>query len=657
MGKKILIVEDEFIVADDLQLTLQIAGYYVCGIAASVAEAREMITKNGPELVLLDIHLKGKVSGIELAKELKEQSIAFVYLSANSNQKILEEAKATDPYGFLVKPFREKDLLITLDIAFYRHEHSLEVRWRKEVQLQKELSSIQQESGKWAQKMIKTAKALQPYIPFECLAGRIKNKEAEYFSGFAFLRIGFEEYQTIGLHELAIISGKNEEDITAILTGLPQETHAGFYNGEEFKQTLSGNPMRALFAKTFDFFSNLEFPVSSSDGYLFSLCFFRSATQGYTAEHIDWLFRLQPQLSAILNSISVADKTVAVAMKYGEKNDKKGIQTTSANGMIGNSPALLNVLDMVTQVAPLDTSVLILGESGTGKERIADYIHRISSRQGKPLIKINCAAMPPTLIESELFGHERGAFTGALEKRTGKFEMAEGGTIFLDEIGEMPVELQVKLLRVLQEREIERVGGKQPVKVNVRVIAATNRNLESEIAAGRFRLDLYYRLNVFPVTVPPLRERKEDIEKLAYFFAENFCKKFNKAFAGISPQMLAELEAYDYPGNIRELENIMEKAVILNDGSSRLSLRQSLSNKANIANLPNKNDSGNNDIKTIEDIRRVQRETEIAHISSVLRKTRGRIRGRDGAAEMLNEKPTTLESRMMKLGIKKEDFQ
>ncbi len=655
MTKKILIVEDEFIVADDLQLTLKGAGYNVCGIAASVTEARDIVEKKQPDLVLLDIHLKGKLSGIELAKELKQKSIAFVYLSANSNQQVLEAAKATEPYGFLVKPFREKDLLITLDIAFYRHEHSLEVRWQKELQLQKLLSSIQQEAGTWEQKMVKTTAALQPYVPFDCLAGRIKNKGAEHYSGFAFLRIGFDEYQTIGLHELSVIAGKKEEEIIAILAGLPQEIKAGFYNDEDFEKTLSFHPMRALFAKTFDFLSNLEFPLSSSDGYLFSLSLFRRASHGYFAEHIDWLFRLQPQLAAILSSISASDKNVAVSMNYRNGPEKKSLQTSSMHGIIGSSPALLNVLDMITQVAPLDTSVLILGESGTGKEKIADSIHQLSPRKSKPLIKINCAAMPPTLIESELFGHEKGAFTGALEKRVGKFEMAEGGTIFLDEIGEMPVELQVKLLRVLQEREIERIGGKMPIKVNVRVITATNRNLENEIAANRFRLDLYYRLNVFPVTLPPLRERKEDIEQLAYFFAESFCKKFNKVFAGISTSMLSELEAYDYPGNIRELENVMEKAVILNDGKSKLSLRQPLTNKLDTATLTNKND--NNKIKTIDDIRRIQRDTEIAHISSVLRKTHGRIRGKDGAAELLNEKPTTLESRMMKLGIKKEDFQ
>jgi len=654
MNKKILIVEDEFIVADDLQLTLQQAGYYVCGIAASVIEARDIIQKKKPDLILLDIHLKGKLNGIELAKELRAQNIAFVYLSANSNQQILEAAKATEPYGFLVKPFREKDLLVTIDIAFYRHEHSLEARWHKELQLQKELAAIQQTSGAWQQKMMDTAKALQAYIPFDCLAGKLKNTEGKYYNAFAFLRAGFDEYQVIGLQELSVISGEKEERISAILDDVRNEIVAAYYNGEEYKKLAATNPLKALFVKTFDYSSNLEFPLTAANGSAFSLCFFRRAEEGFTNEHVNWLFHLQQPLTAILSSIPIAQKPVAISMNYQQE---KAPGASQIKGIIGSSSSLLNILDMVAQVAPVDTSVLLLGESGTGKEKIADCIHQLSPRKYHSLIKINCAALPPTLIESELFGHEKGAFTGASDKRIGKFELAEGGTIFLDEIGEMPIELQVKLLRVLQEREIERIGGRQPIKVNVRVIAATNRNLEKEMAEGRFRLDLYYRLNVFPLTLPSLRERREDIKELATHFAEKFCKKFSKAFTGISNNMLTQMEGYAWPGNIRELENIVEQSVIMNDGKSALTLRQPLFATSAINNTIYQSSPANPAIKTIDDIKRLQRQTEMDHISSVLLKTKGRIRGKDGAAELLNEKPTTLESRMAKLGIKKEDFQ
>jgi transcriptional regulator with GAF, ATPase, and Fis domain len=220
-------------------------------------------------------------------------------------------------------------------------------------------------------------------------------------------------------------------------------------------------------------------------------------------------------------------------------------------GIIGKSPNMLKVFELVKEVGPLDTSVLILGESGTGKEGIATNIHRLSPRRNKPFVKLNCAALPPNLVESELFGHERGAFTGAFDRRIGKFEQADGGTLFLDEVGEMPASLQVKLLRVLQEREIERLGGKETIKVNVRIIAATNANLEKGIAEGRFRLDLYYRLNVFPVVLPPLRSRKEDIPLLTDHFIRMYASKTNRKTEGIARDALSRLMDYAWPGNVR----------------------------------------------------------------------------------------------------------
>lgn len=316
-------------------------------------------------------------------------------------------------------------------------------------------------------------------------------------------------------------------------------------------------------------------------------------------------------------------------------------------GIIGKHPLLLAALDLTTQVAQYNTSVLILGESGTGKEKVARSIHSISPRRKGPFIEVNCGAIPPTLVESELFGHERGAFTGATEKRKGRFEQAEGGTIFLDEIGELPLEMQVKLLRVLQEKEISYVGSNLPKKVDVRIVAATNRVLEKEVADGRFRLDLYYRLNVFPITLPPLRDRKSDIAALASFFASRFCSEFNKEFNGISVSMLAEMNSYDWPGNIRELENVLERSVILNDGKSELELKQNLSGRAEPLTVSY--------VETLDDVRQIQRDTEKAYLINILKKTEGRIRGAGGAAELLDMKPTTLESKMAKLGIKKGD--
>jgi two-component system response regulator HydG len=459
MKKKILIVEDQFIEANNLQMVLEKAGYAVCSIARSVPIALEIVENEKPDLVLLDIFLQGNLTGIDLARKLSEKNIGFVYLSANSNKKTLDEAKVTKPYGFLVKPFREKDVLVTVDIAWY-------------------------------------------------------------------------------LHEQYLVSGKIRDEVL--------EGPAGHSHVQEF------------------------------------------------------------------------------------------------NNIIGNSNAWQTVLDAVLVVAKADTSVLLLGESGTGKEKIAACIHNLSSRKLKPFIKVNCAALPSTLIESELFGHERGAFTGALEKRMGKFEQANGGTIFLDEIGEMPHELQVKLLRVLQEKEIERIGGKGTLKIDVRIIAATNRNLEKDIAEGRFRMDLYYRLNVFPINLPALRERKEDIPLLTIYFMNQFNQKLGRSVNDISNLALEKLMMYNWPGNIRELENLIERSMLLTKGHVIDDISLPAVNQKNSA-LSNIRE----EVKTSE-------ENERHNIIAALKKCNGKVSGPGGAAELLNIHASTLNSRIKKLGIKKE---
>ena len=294
-------------------------------------------------------------------------------------------------------------------------------------------------------------------------------------------------------------------------------------------------------------------------------------------------------------------------------------------------------------MAPTETSVLILGESGTGKERIADCIHNLSPRKGKPFVKVNCAALPSTLIESELFGHEKGSFTGATDKRIGKFEKADQGTIFLDEIGEMPLDLQVKLLRVLQEKYIERIGSSDITKIDVRVIAATNRNLEKEVAEGRFRLDLYYRLNVFPLELPSLRERTEDIPALAEHFINLYNRKAGKKITGVSDKVLKTMTSYGWPGNIRELENFIERNVLLAKGTTIEEMIIPASQKNG------KQETDDSYVKTIH-------ENERDHIIKVLKKCDGKIWGPGGAAEMLNIPPSTLKSKMKKLGIRKENI-
>lgn len=258
MSKKVLIVEDQFVEADYLRMMLAKAGYIVCEIARSVPEALEIIKTENPGLVLLDIFLKGKLTGIDLAKQLREDNLAFIYLSANSNEEILTAAKATEPYGFLVKPFREKDLMIALEIAFYRHEQSNEALWRNELQVQKVLNNIVGAEGSWTNKLVATAGALQQYIPFDCLAVKFKPLESAQFSGCLFLRIGFDEYQTIGIEELSTISGLKVEEIEQVLRNTPVDNIAGWYNGDDFKSLFPAHPIKALMARTFGFSSNID---------------------------------------------------------------------------------------------------------------------------------------------------------------------------------------------------------------------------------------------------------------------------------------------------------------------------------------------------------------------------------------------------------------
>ena len=449
MDKSILIVEDQFIEAHNLATILERAGYHVLPIAQSVHSALDIISAQRPDLVLLDIFLKGVLTGIDLAKTLREKSIAFVYLSANSNKETLDAAKDTHPYGFLVKPFREKDVLVTLDVAHYLHEHRV------------------------------------------------------------------------------------------------------------------------------------------------------NANEGLISERFD---------PALLQ-----------------------------RSIIGQSAPLLKVISQVAIAAPSDVSVLIQGESGTGKELVSSAIHSLSNRADKPYIRVNCAALPLDLFESELFGHEKGAFTGAFERKIGKFERANNGTIFLDEIGEIPIDMQSKLLNVLQEKEIERIGGSDVIKVNVRVIAATNRNLEHEVSMGRFRMDLFYRLNVFPIHVPSLRERKGDIPLLADHFLVESSRKFNREIVKASKTVYNQLEQYDWPGNIRELQNVIERNVLVNASGVLKSVDLENSNKPEAVVSPP-------DAVYI---------TDSQYLVEILRKCGGKIAGKGGAADFLGLNVTTLHARLKKLGISK----
>jgi formate hydrogenlyase transcriptional activator len=354
------------------------------------------------------------------------------------------------------------------------------------------------------------------------------------------------------------------------------------------------------------------------------------------------------QISIAIANLQANEKLFAYKKQLEVENDylKEQIKTIyNFSEIIGSGDHMQKVYRLMSLVAESNTTVLVLGETGTGKELIARALHNSSPRKDKLMVKVNCAAMPATLIESELFGHERGAFTGAIDKRIGKFELANNSTLFLDEIGEMPLEAQSKLLRVIQERELERLGGKQTIKIDVRLIAATNRNLEEEVKAGRFRADLYFRLNVFPISLPPLRDRSEDIEALTHFFVEKYSRNTGRKIRKVAPKVIHQLRGYTWPGNVRELEHLLERSILLTtDGI------------LDDVFIPQHTDINTEKQEQAHLLNRSLEEVERGYIIDTLKRCAGKISGAGGAADILKVPGNTLHSKMKKLGIGKNDY-
>jgi DNA-binding NtrC family response regulator len=638
--KRILIVEDQFIEAHDLQLILEKANYDVIGIARSVEQALEQIEIEKPDLVFVDIMLKGNRNGIDLAKILKENYIGFIFISANSSKSILDRAKITQPYGFIVKPFREQDVLTTLEIAFYRQEYSLESQLMQQMQLQKDINEICNSNLKWENSLLVLARMMQNYISFDYLEVGFAN--TVHYANLGIMRRNMDEYQIITVEKFSKIADISPKELNETYKKSKIDSEPIIYSEEALINNFQAAPIKSLISHNFGIKSYLVFPVLIESMQKFYFNFYSRNFNIYSTETLNLLSNLENTFAQFITKMCPrempeADQKDAIIKEVKPLNKSVGFE-----GIIGNSPHMITVFDYIRKVAPSDTSVLILGESGTGKEKIAQSIHALSPRKDKPLIIINCGAIPENLAESLLFGHEKGAFTGALDKRIGKFELADGGTVFLDEIGEMPLELQVKLLRVLQEREIERIGGRSSMKVDVRIIAATNKNLEEEVAAGRFRMDLYYRLHVFPILVPSLKKRKEDIPDLVQHFIKVYSEKMGRKAPSLSDFALQQITNYNWPGNIRELEHVIQRAILLTDGNTIKEIELSTSSKLH-AEQANESFS----IKTIL-------ENERDYILYILKKCNGKISGAGGAAEILDIHPSTLNSKIKKLEIKRE---
>jgi len=385
--------------------------------------------------------------------------------------------------------------------------------------------------------------------------------------------------------------------------------------------------------------SGIRIPLAIEEKVFGELAVASYTPRRFTEEMAQFLSEMAPYIStAVANARAYAQLEASRQDLYQEavllRDELRELHNFEE--LLGSSKAIEDVKDLIRKVAPTEATVLILGETGTGKELVARAIHNLSSRRNRVLVKVNCAALQDTLLLSELFGHDKGAFTGAVERKLGRFELAHRGTIFLDEIGEIAMEAQVKILRVMQEREFERVGGTRTLQVDTRIIAATNRDLEAEVQAGRFRSDLFFRLNVIPIRVPPLRERREDIPQLVEHFIRRHSARLNRRIKAIDPRDLERFMRYDWPGNIRELENVVERGMVL--GSAEvLSFDKQF--------LGDAHPRPRGELTTLE-------EHERQYILQVLERTRGVVSGERGAARILGMKPTTLQSRMKKLGIR-----
>jgi formate hydrogenlyase transcriptional activator len=388
--------------------------------------------------------------------------------------------------------------------------------------------------------------------------------------------------------------------------------------------------------------SALSVPLKSKDRILGTLNVGSLEISRYGHADTELLQAIADQVALAIQNMLAYEEITALKHRLEQENlyfQEEARTEAAFADVVGESPGIQQALERVRMVAGTESTVLVTGETGTGKELIVRAIHGLSGRKDKILVKVNCAALPGGVIESELFGHEKGAFTGALARRAGRFELAHGGTLFLDEIGDLPLELQAKLLRVLQDGEFERVGGTQTLKMEVRVIAATNRNLAQAVEEGRFRADLFYRLNVFPIAIPPLRERLQDVPRLARHFTMLYSSKMGKRIASIGEPVMSRLVEYAWPGNVRELQNVIERAVILSS-NGQLMLDDALAAPGTSPGAPARTSPG----RTLEDVER-------DHIISVLRSVGWRVAGDRGAARILGLKRTTLEARMNRLGI------
>jgi PAS domain S-box-containing protein len=511
MTSRILIVEDEVITAEDLRDILTELGYVVTGVVSNGADAIAQARQDPPDLALMDIRIKGKMDGTETATALREKfDVPVIYLTAHADRETVEKAKVSEPLGYITKPFKQAELHASIEIALHKHRLDVEAKGREEL-----LSATLRAMGVGVLSIDRDE------------AVTLLNPAAEGWTGWVSKEAAGKSVQDV----FPLFDERSGERMDVPVTGVLRTG-----NLEEFRNGI------LLLGR-----SGTKYPIEGS---------------------------IAPARDHH-NEISGA------VIVFGDRNARRGSGSAPTNPdavleedgldfgafkMVAASVAMKQVVKFARRVAESEAQTILLeGESGTGKDVMAHFMHHFGRRQDRPFVPINCAAIPETLLESELFGYEKGAFTDARAQKPGILEIASGGTVFLDEIGEMPVLLQAKMLRVLEEQTFRRLGGVRDIHVDLRVMAASNRNLSDAVEQGKFRLDLYYRLNVIQVLMPPLRERRDDIIPLARFFIRHYNQKFKRNIQGLTTGAAMAMRDYDWPGNVRELRNTIERAVLLEE--------------------------------------------------------------------------------------------
>ena len=595
----ILIVDDDLPSLSTLSSMLTTEGYEVRGVPDGPM-ALTVIENKPPELILLDVKMPG-MDGFEVCQQIKadEKSSGIPILFLSALDEVTDKVKGFEAgaVDFITKPFQAEEVLARVDT------HLILCRLRRNLELLVEKRTAElTESEERYRLMVSASPVSIMAIRDGCIL----------FSNPAGVRmLGFSDPdEMLGISVIDLVAPESQQLVTEHIQRLE--------NGKD-NLLAEINLIRQDGIKVTVESTSVPVPIGGIP------------TAVIISQDISERKKAEEELRTAFNEIKDLKDRIEQENIYLREE----IELEYKHGeIVGKSNAIKHVLRQAEQVAETETSILILGETGTGKELLARAIHRMSSRKNRQMITVNCAALPSTLIESEMFGREKGAFTGALSRQIGRFELADGSTIFLDEIGDLPIELQAKLLRVLHEGEFERLGSTKTLSVDVRVIAATNHDLEQAVREGSFRKDLYYRLNVFPITIPPLRERKDDIPLLVWAFVKEFGKSMGKSIEQIPKKTIDMLQSYSWPGNGRELRNVIERAMILNSGQT-----------FHIDRIRSE------DLEAEQPVR--LEEVERRHIVDMLERTGWRVSGKKGAAEILGLKPTTLEARMKKLGIER----